>query len=285
MTDIFAEPAQDHGRAAFISIGAGHQLHVRDWGSGPPVVLLSGWAMEGAIWGPTMTALNDHGFRTVAYDRRGHGRSTDPGGFAYDVLADDLDRVLTALDLQEVVVVAHSGAAGEVIRYVTRHGDARLARIVLVGATGPCMRRRPDNPIGYPDEAISSALRQLAQDLPGWIDANAEPFAPGATRRTQDWLAAMVLNASHRALLAFQREIIDADLRAEAAALALPVSIIHGDCDVSAPLDLTARRYAEIIPRADLIVYPGVAHGVMVTHASRLARDIAQIIRAGERVR
>jgi pimeloyl-ACP methyl ester carboxylesterase len=226
-----------------------------------------------------MTALNDQGFRTIAYDRRGHGRSTDPGRYDYDLLADDLDRVLTALDLREVTMIAHSGAGGEVIRYVTRHGSARLARLVLVGAVGPCMRRRPDNPLGFPDDAIEAVQRQLSSELPAWIDANAEPFAPGATRRTLDWVAAMVLNTSQRAALDFQRAIIDADLRAEAAALRLPVSIIHGDRDVSAPLELTARRYAELIPNSELIVYPGVAHGVMVTHAPRLAEDIARIIR------
>lgn len=285
MPDRLVAAPQHYRRAAFVDIADGHRLYVRDWGQGPPVVLLSGWAMDGSIWGATMTALNDHGLRTVTFDRRGHGRSTDPGGFEYDLLADDLDRVLSVLDLRDVVLVAHSGAAGEAIRYVARHGEARLSRLILVGATGPCMRRRPDNPSGFSDEAIEAVMRQLDEDLAGWIDANAEPFAPGATRRTLDWLAQMVLNTSRRAVLDFQREIIDADLRTEAAAVRLPVSLIHGDLDVSAPLDLTARRYAEIIPGAELIVYSGAAHGMMVTHASRLGQDIASIARSGEEPR
>ena len=128
---------------AWIGIGGGHGLFVRDWGEGPPVVLLSSWAMDSTLWGQTMAMLNDHGLRTIAYDRRGHGRSTDPGGMDYDTLADDLQAVLSQLDLKGVTLVAHSGAGGEAIRYVSRHGAARLRRLVLVGATGPCMRRRP----------------------------------------------------------------------------------------------------------------------------------------------
>ena len=120
-------------------------------------------------------------------------------------------------------------------------------------------------------------LDQIAGDLPGWIDANAEPFAPGAVRRAQDWLGAMVLDTSRRIAVDFQREIVQADLTAEAAALDLPVTVIHGDRDVSAPLDLTGRRYAELIPGANLLVYEGVAHGIMVTHAHRLAGDIARL--------
>ncbi|WP_316219297.1 alpha/beta hydrolase [Bradyrhizobium sp. SZCCHNR2026] len=277
MPDTIATNPQPLPCADIVATDRGHHLYVRDWGSGPPVVLLGGWATESSIWGATMTVLNDRGFRTLAYDRRGHGRSTDPGNYTYDALADDLACVLSCRELRDVVLVAHSGAAGEAIRYATRHGRQRLARLVLVGATGPCMRRQPDNPLGLPDDVVDAIAHQLATDLPGWIDANAEPFAPGATRRTLDWIAAMIMNTSRRSALGFQREIVNADLRAEVAALDLPVTMIHGDRDASAPLELTARRYAELIPGAELIVYPDVAHGVMVTHAQRLAEDIARI--------
>lgn len=221
-------------------------------------------------------ALNERGLRTVAYDRRGHGRSTDPGRIDYDLLADDLAAVLGALDLAGVVLVAHSGAAGEAIRFVTRHGADRLACVVLVGAVGPRMLAGAGNPGGVPAEALAMVLGQLAGDLAGWVDANAEPFAPGASRRTQDWLGAMVLDTSRRMVVDLQRVIAEADLTAEAAALKLPVMIVHGDRDVSAPLELTGRRYAELIPGAELVVCEGVAHGVMVMHAQRLADEIAR---------
>ena len=102
----------------FIEIDGGHKLHVRDWGSGPTILLMAGWAMDSRLWSETMTTLNDAGFRTVAYDRRGHGRSTDPGVVDYDMLADDLAKVINSLHLKEVTLVAHSGAGGETIRYV-----------------------------------------------------------------------------------------------------------------------------------------------------------------------
>lgn len=205
--------------APFVGIAGGHSLFVRDWGAGPPIVLLAGWAMDSRLWGETMVALNAHGLRTVAYDRRGHGRSTDPGQVDYDLLADDLAAVLEALDLASVTLVAHSGAAGEAIRYVTRHGADRLSRIVLVGATGPRMLAGEGNPHGVPEEVLTMVLGQLAGDLAGWTCANAEPFAPGTSRRIQDWLGAMVLDTSRRMVVDVQRVIAETDLTAEVAAL------------------------------------------------------------------
>ena len=265
---------------AFVDIGGGHRLFVRDWGDGRPILFLAGWAMHSSVWGATMGLLADGGTRTIAYDRRGHGRSTDPGRIDYDLLADDLAAVIDALDLQQVVIVAHSGAAGEAIRYLSRTGTARVERLILVGATGPCMIAGGDNDFGLPSDAVDAVLDQIRADLPAWIEANAEPFAPGASRRTLDWLAAMVLETSRRIVIDFQRVIAAADLRAEAAALDVPVTIIHGTQDASAPIGLTAERYHALIPNSELIVYDGVAHGIMVTHAARLAGDIARRVDA-----
>ncbi|MDB5685901.1 MAG: hypothetical protein JWR77_490 [Rhizorhabdus sp.] len=259
-----------------VDVGDGHQLFLRDWGEGPPVLLLAGWAMDSRLWGDVMLGLNARGLRAIAYDRRGHGRSTDPGVVNYHLLADDLATVLAALDLHGVTIVAHSGAGGEALRYLARHGDARVARLVLVAASGPCMMASANNPDGIPVALLEAVEQQLATDLAGWVDTNAEPFAPGASRRVIDWLSAMVLDTSRRMIVDFQREIATADLTADASSLTVPVTIIHGDRDASAPIDLTARRYAQIIPNAEFCLYEGVAHGVMVTHADRLATDIAK---------
>ncbi|GLS19800.1 arylesterase [Labrys miyagiensis] len=264
--------------APFIEIADGHQLFIRDWGKGAPVLFLAGWGMDSTCWGATMAALNTRGLRTIAYDRRGHGRSTDPGRIDFDLIADDLATVIEKLDLHDVTVVAHSSAAGEVLRYVSRHGPSRLAHIVMVGGQGPCLVAGPDNPYGLPREALEQVMASLHDDLPAWLEANAEPFAPGASRTVIDGLLAMILNGSRRVLLDLQRAIVEADFRAEAAALRLPVTLIHGDRDASAPLDLTGRRYAALIPGAELVVYEGVAHGVMVTHPHRLAADIARVV-------
>ena len=263
--------------APFVEIADGHRLFVRDWGRGAPVLLLASWGMDSSVWADTMTGLNAQGLRTIAYDRRGHGRSSDPGSVDFDGLADDLAAVITQLGLSDLTVVAHSCAAGEVLRYIGRHGAERIGRIVMVGAQGPCLPAGPGNEQGIPREAIEALMAELADNLPAWLDANIEPFAPGAGQRTLDRLIAGVFACSRRVLLDLQREIVETDLREEAAALRVPVTLIHGDRDASAPLDLTGRRYAALIPGADLLVYEGIAHGVMVTHAARLARDIASI--------
>lgn len=269
--------------SGYVKAAEGHRLFVRDWGSGPPVLFLAGWAMTSDLWSEVMVALSDRGLRTIAYDRRGHGRSTDPGQVSYDLLADDFGAVLNALDLQGLTVVAHSGAAGEAIRYIARYGSERIARLILVGASGPCLLQRDDNPDGVPPEAVAELIRQTAQNIHAWIDENAEPFAPGASRRTLDWLGAMVLGCSRRIIVDFNRVIAEADFRAEVAALALPVTVIHGDRDASAPLDLTGRQFAALAPGADLIVYEGGAHGLMLTHSQRLADDIAASIEHADR--
>lgn len=256
---------------AWIARGDSHGLHVRDWGDGSPVVLLAGWAMDGRIWTETMLHLNEAGLRAVTYDRNGHGRSTDRPGYDYDALADDLAAVLDTLDLADVTLVAHSGAGGEAIRYLTRHSHARVNRLILVGATGP----RVVGAAGVTLEMIDALCDQLTTDLCGWIDTNVEPFAPGTPARINDWLADMVLDCSRRALVGFQRTIATTDLTQEVLQLQLPVTIIHGDRDASAPLETSGRVYAEAIKAAELIVYEGVAHGVMVSDAKRLAADIA----------
>ncbi|MEV4935108.1 alpha/beta hydrolase [Sphingobium sp. LMA1-1-1.1] len=261
----------------FVARGDGHSLFVRDWGSGPPMLLLAGWAMDSRIWGETMTLMNAMGLRTIAYDRRGHGRSTDWGGCDYDSLADDLRAVIDALDLRDVTLVAHSGAGGEAMRYLARYGSARVSRLVLVGATGPRVMAAPGEN-GLTPQMLDALCMQLAGDLSGWIDDNIEPFAPGSPPRLNDWMASMVMDCSRRAVVAFQRTIVEADLTADAAAIDVPVLILHGDRDASAPIEASALRYAAIIPQAELLIYAGVAHGVMVTDAARLATDIAQRI-------
>lgn len=254
----------------FVELAEGHRLFVRDWGTGAPVLLMAGWGMDSSSWAPVMTGLNARGLRAISYDRRGHGSSTDPGEASFDLLADDLARVLESLNLNEVTLVGHSGAAGEIVRYTTRYGRARIARVVLVSPAGPCMTASDEGA-----KAAAEVLHQLETDLPGWIDANAEPFAPSASRRTLDWLSDKVLGSSRRILLDFERSILEADLRGELPALDLPVTVIHGDIDVSCPVELTGGVYAESIPNAELVIYAQAAHGLPITHAQRLATDIA----------
>lgn len=273
MNDQLHKPAPP-----YIDIGEGHRLFVRDWGGGPPVIMMAGWGMDSRLWGEVMLALNAAGLRTIAYDRRSHGQSTDVGPMDYDTLADDLSRLLETLDLRDATLVCHSGAGGEAIRYVTRHGPDRLARIVLAGATGPIPLPLHD-PDGRARAAAEAMIDRIAFDLPAWLAESLKPFAPQADDRLLEWAAQMVLDTPRRALVDFQRAIVNADLTEEAANLSLPVTIIHGDQDVSAPFAATANCYAELIEQADLILYEGAAHGLMLTHAARLAADIAASVK------
>ena len=262
----------EHG---FVRTRSGAELFVRDWGAGPPVLMLPGWAMTVDLWAAVMLRLVAAGLRAVSFDRRGHGRSSDPGELSYDLLADDLVDIMDTLKLEACTVVAHSGAGGEVVRAIKRHGAARIARIIFVGATLPALMRSDDNPEGADPAMFEAVARQIADDLPGWCDANGRPFVmPGTPERTIDWLSGMVLGCSRRAIVDYYHEIARTDFRSELRDLATPVTIIQGDRDASAPEALCGRRTAALLPQAEYLMYQGVAHGPMVTHVERLAGDI-----------
>lgn len=250
---------------------------VRDWGQGRPIVFLAGWTLTSNTWGYVMAPLAEEGFRTVAYDRRGHGSSGDPGGgYDFDTLADDLNGLLEAKELRDAVVVAHSMGGGEAIRWFSRHGGNRISRLVLVAPATPCIMRRPDNPMGVPVEMLDANRALMARDFPGWMDANAAPFfTPDTSEGVKAWVKAEMAKTSLQALLECNRALSEADFRPDLAKVTVPTLVLHGDKDASAPLDFTGRRTAAGIPGARLEVYEGAPHGLFVSHAERLARDIA----------
>ncbi|MBV9747181.1 MAG: alpha/beta hydrolase, partial [Acetobacteraceae bacterium] len=202
----------------------------------------------------------------------------------YDILGDDLARVLDALRVRDATVVAHSGAGGEAVRCITRHGAGRIARLLLLAPSLPFLIRADDNPEGIDPAMLETRCRTLRDDLPKWLADNGRPFVnPDTPQEVIAWVSAMVLSCSLKALVDFQRVIGETDFRAELATLALPTAVIHGDRDVSAPLDFCGRRTAAIVPGATLTVYEGAAHGLMLTHAERLAEDIATFAKARPR--
>lgn len=257
-------------------------LFHRDIGQGPPVVFLASWSLPSDSWFRQMQAMAAGGLRAVAYDRRGHGRSGDPGrGWDYDTLADDLADVLAALDLRGVTLVAMSGAAGEAVRYLTRHGGARVARLALLGPTTPLLVQRPDNPDGIPTEALAALRAELERDFPLWLARNARDFGgPKPSEAMLDWIRALALQASLPFLLGFHRTLAETDFRAELRALDLPVLVIQGDADATCPIDLTGRATAALVPGARLLVYPGAPHGLIASDPDRLAADLLDFARA-----
>jgi pimeloyl-ACP methyl ester carboxylesterase len=267
--------------ARMVDAADGAPLFVRDWGDGPAVALLASWSLPSDSWFPQMAALMDAGFRVVAYDRRGHGRSEDPGrGYDFDTLAGDLTAVLAARDVRDATAVGFSMAGGEIVRAVSQGAGERIARAVLIGTTTPCLTRRAANPDGVPAEAFEAFRRdELAKDFPQWIEDNLAAFAPGASRPTLEWVRAMALGASLPALIACHREITGADFRPEMARLRTPTLLLHGSRDATSPPALTAAPSARLMPHARLEIIEGAPHGLPFSHARLVSDRIAAFAR------
>jgi pimeloyl-ACP methyl ester carboxylesterase len=265
------------------TIAAGDvDLYYRDWGRGRPVLFVSGWSMCSDSWGYQMMALCRHGLRCIAFDRRGHGRSSDPGGgYDLDTLADDIAAVIEALDLRDVMLVGHSMGCNEIVRYLSRQGSARVGQVALLGPMTPGVTLSATNPEGI-DPALLEQFRatQLLHDFPRWIEENVEPFVPGAGPRMRDWLAQMALQCSLQALHDCHVAVQASDMGAELEALDVPVLVIAGMLDVSAPFALTARRTADLVPDCRLVVLEDAAHGMFLTHVERVNAELLEFVRA-----
>jgi non-heme chloroperoxidase len=260
-----------------IRIDADTALSCRDWGHGKPLVFLAGWTLDADMWNYQAAPLAEAGMRCIAYDRRGHGRSSDPGGgYDYDTLADDLEAVLDALDLTGVTLVAHSFASGEAVRYLSRHGARRVAGVVLLSpASTPYLLKTADNPAGIDASLFQASLDEMRVSFPDWIERRGEAyFSPGTSRAAIEWTAAMMLRASFYGAIELSRVQASTDFRHELAAIDVPVLVLHGDCDASAPLELTGRPTAAALRHAVLKVYEGGTHGMYFNFAARVTEDI-----------
>ena len=266
--------------ADFVATNDGTQLYSKAWGAGAPVVFVHSWAMAGDMWQYQTVELAEHGFRCIAYDRRGHGRSEQPSsGYDIDTLADDLARVIEAHDLTNVTLVGHSMAGGEIVRYLTRHGRERVARIVLLAPTTPCLQQSADNPDGIPPQAFDAVRAIWRQDFPKWVADNTRPFfVPETSEPMMRWGADMLLRTSLPVAIECNRTLTCADFRAEMTKITTPALIVHGDADASAPLPLTGAKSAKLLPNCELKVYAGAPHGLFITHAQRVNADIMRFI-------
>jgi non-heme chloroperoxidase len=269
----------------FVRTDDGVSLLVRDWGEGEPVVFCAAWALSSIAWQYQMISVVDDGRRAVAYDRRGHGRSDDPGrGYDYDTLADDLARVLEHLDLRDVTLIAHSMGSGEAVRYLTRHGDDRIARLVLLAPTTPFVLKTPDNENGVDGALFAESRDEWRRDFGRWILENERPYfgdgLPGCdvSLLLRDWTKADMLATTLQAAIEFQRSAVETDFRAELSRISVPTLIIQGDADASAPLPLTGMRTAELVPNSRLLVYENAPHGLYLTHRENVNADLLTFI-------
>ena len=274
-------PAALSPTPGFIRTLDGVDLFYRDWGAGRPVVFVASWSLPSASWSYPMLALLDAGYRVIAFDRRGHGRSTDPGrGYDFDTLAADLAAVLDALDLHDVTLVGHSLGCNEIVRYLSRYGSTRVLGAALLGTMTPFVLQTPDNPGGIPAAWFEAVRReQLMADFPQWIDANMAPFVmPETPSGTRDWVRGMALGSSLQALVECNRVLASTDFRPELPGIRVPVLLIAGTNDVSAPLALTAGPTARLLPDARLRRYEGAPHGMFITHQAQVNADLLEFV-------
>ncbi|MFE9860762.1 alpha/beta fold hydrolase [Streptomyces sp. NPDC005780] len=247
----------------------GVEIFYKDWGRGRPVVFIHGWPLNGDAWHDQLKAVADAGFRGIAHDRRGHGRSTPVwDGYDFDTFADDLDDLITGLDLRDVTLVAHSMGGGELARYIGRHGTERIRSAVLLSAVPPLMLKSGTNPQGVPEEAFDQIKAGILEERSQFWKDTAEGFfsadRPG-TRVTQGnkdafWYMAMAqtIEGGVRCVDAFAYTDFTDDLKK----FDVPTLIVHGDDDRIVPLDATGRKSAQIISGAELKVYEGSSHGI-----------------------
>lgn len=266
---------------SFIKTKDGVELFYKDWGTGRPVVLIHGWPLDSDQWEYQMPALAAAGFRTIAYDRRGFGRSSQPwNGYDYDTLSDDLKAVLDELDLQDVALVGFSMGGGEVARYMSRHGGARVSKAVLVSAVTPFLLKTQDHPNGADASLFEGMKAGLKQDRPKFLADFAKGFfnvgllSSPASQELIQWTGNVAMLASPKATVDCVTAFGTTDFRPDMPHFRVPTLVIHGDKDQTVPFDISGKESAQQIADAKLVVYEGAPHAIPFTHAERLTQDL-----------
>jgi non-heme chloroperoxidase len=265
----------------------GTQIYYNDWGSGQPVVFSHGWPLSADAFEDQMFFLSSRGYRCIAHDRRGHGRSSQPWqGNDLDHYADDLAELVNKLDLKNAVHVGHSTGGGEVTRYIGRHGTKRVAKAVLISAIPPLMLKTPANPIGTPIDAFDQLRRAVLADRSQFWKDLSLPFygynRPNARIsegvRESFWLQGMLagLPASYFCIKAFSETDLTEDLKR----IDVPTLILHGDDDQIVPIAAAAMQSSKIVKGAKLKVYPGAPHGMCTTLKNQVNEELLAFIKS-----
>lgn len=266
---------------ATITTKDGTQIYYKDWGNGQPVIFSHGWPLSADAFEDQMFYLASSGYRCIAHDRRGHGRSSQPwNGNDMDTYADDLAALVETLDLKDAIHVGHSTGGGEVARYISRHGTKRVAKVVLIGAVPPLMLRTPNNPDGLPKEVFDEIRANVLADRSQFFKDLTMPFfgynRPGAKVsegvRQSFWLQGMMAGfpACYFCIKAFSETDQTDDLKK----FDVPTLIIHGDDDQIVPFGASALRSSKLVKNATLKIYPGAPHGLCTTHKDQVNDDL-----------
>jgi non-heme chloroperoxidase len=264
----------------------GTEIYYKDWGTGRPVTFSHGWPLNADAWDAQMMFLASRGFRCIAHDRRGHGRSGQPwDGNNLDTYADDLSALMEALDINGAVMIGHSTGGGEVARYLGRHGTSRVAKAVLMSAIPPLMLKTQANPGGLPIEVFDGIRAGVAGDRSQYYRELSLPFyganRPGSkvSQGVKDafwmWSMQVGLRGAYECIKAFS----ETDLTQDLGKIDVPTLVLHGDDDQIVPIAASALLSSKLIKGAILKVYPGAPHGMMVTHSDQLNNDLLAFIK------
>ena len=273
-----------------ITVKDGTTIYYKDWGKGPVVTFSHGWPLNSDMWDGQMLFLAQRGFRVVAHDRRGHGRSSQAwSGNDMDGYADDLAAVIEALDLKDITMVGHSTGGGEVARYIGRYGTKRVAKAVLIAAVPPIMLKSANNPEGLPIEVFDGLRNGLVKDrsqtykdfAPMFYGANRPGAQVSQGTLDQFWLWSMEagLKNSYDSIKAFSETDFSEDLKK----FDIPTLVMHGEDDQIVPVKDSAKKSARLIKGAVEIYYPGLSHGLTATHPDLVNRDLLSFIQEGKR--
>lgn len=269
-----------------ITVTDGTEIYYKDWGNGQPVVFSHGWPLTADAWDDQMIFLASHGYRCIAHDRRGHGRSSQPwNGNEMDTYADDLAALTAALDLQKAVHIGHSTGGGEVARYIGRHGTKRVAKAVLIGAVPPLMLKTAANPGGLPIETFDGIRAGVLADRSQFFKDLTTPFyganRPGAKVsqgvRDSFWLQGML--AGHKNALDCIKAFSETDFTEDLKKFDVPTLILHGDDDQIVPIGASAMLSSKLVKGATLKVYPGLSHGMCTINKDQINADLLNFIK------
>ncbi len=263
------------------------EIYYKDWGTGQPIVFSHGWPLTADDWDGQMLFLGQHGYRVIAHDRRGHGRSSQTwDGNEMDTYSDDLAAIFEALDLKNAIMVGHSTGGGEVARYLGRHGPKRVAKAVLMSAVPPLMLKTEKNPGGLPMSVFDGLRAALVANRPQFYKDITLPFygynRPGAKIsegiREHWWLQGMMggVKAHYDCIKAFSETDFTEDLKK----IEIPVLVMHGDDDQIVPIGAAGLMSAKILKKATLKVYPGFPHGMPATNADQINADLLAFIKS-----